>query len=104
MNVMIVQLLDDAERFPSRSVSGLLRTAPDIEPLIKHIKSMYYTLDHGQLVSSTETKSAERIAERTIEILPTDGADPDVDRHKAGCNDLEEELDAILRKARKAIE
>lgn len=46
---MIAQLQDDAERFTSRSISGLLRTAPDLEPLVKHIKSMYDVKGGGKL-------------------------------------------------------
>lgn len=41
MSNMIINLLDDAKDFDSKAVAGLLRGAPDLEPLLKHIKSMY---------------------------------------------------------------
>lgn len=46
---------------------------------------------------------AQESVEKTIEIVPTDGADADVDRHNAGCKNLVAELDAILAKAKKQI-
>lgn len=44
------------------------------------------------------------LLDKTIEILPTKGADAEHDRRAAECSDLEEDLDKILAKARRQIE
>lgn len=48
MSHMIAELLDAAQGFASPSVSGLLRTAPDLEPLVGYIDSLYYSPESGQ--------------------------------------------------------
>jgi len=48
MSHMITELLDAAEGFPSSSVAGLLRSAPDLEPLVQHIDSMYHSPESGK--------------------------------------------------------
>lgn len=45
---MITELLDAAEGFASSSVAGLLRTAPDLEPLVGHIDSLYHSPESGK--------------------------------------------------------
>jgi hypothetical protein len=48
MSHMIAELLDAAQGFPSSSVAGLLRSAPDLEPLVGYIESLYYIPESGQ--------------------------------------------------------
>lgn len=48
MSHMIAELLDAAQGFASPSVAGLLRTAPDLEPLVGYIDSLYYSPESGQ--------------------------------------------------------
>jgi hypothetical protein len=49
MSEMITELLAAAERFDSPSVPGLLRSAPDLEPLVGYINSLYYIPESGML-------------------------------------------------------
>lgn len=39
-----------AENFDSKSVSGLLRSAPDLKTYMRHIKSMFEERRSGELV------------------------------------------------------
>jgi len=48
MSHMITELLDAAEGFASSSVAGLLRTAPDLEPLVGYIDSLYHSPESGK--------------------------------------------------------
>jgi hypothetical protein len=52
MSHMIAELLDAAQGFPSSSVAGLLRSAPDLEPLVGYIESLYYIPESGKLVQT----------------------------------------------------
>lgn len=38
-----------AKKFKSRSVSGLLRGAPDLEPYVQNMESLFETPDDGKL-------------------------------------------------------
>jgi hypothetical protein len=44
---MITELLDAAKGFESSSVAGLLRSAPDLEPLVGYIESLYHCPESG---------------------------------------------------------
>jgi DNA mismatch repair protein MSH6 len=48
MSHMITELLDAAEGFASSSVAGLLRTAPDLDPMVAHIDSLYHSPESGK--------------------------------------------------------
>ena len=47
MSHMLTELLDAAQGFASSSVAGLLRTAPDLEPLVGYIDSLYHSPESG---------------------------------------------------------
>ena len=47
MSHMLSELLDAAQGFASSSVAGLLRTAPDLEPLVGYIDSLYHSPESG---------------------------------------------------------
>ena len=47
MSHMITELLDAAKGFASPAVAGLLRSAPDLEPLVGYIESLYYCPESG---------------------------------------------------------
>jgi hypothetical protein len=50
---MITELLDAAKGFESSSVAGLLRSAPDLEPLVGYIESLYHCPESGTSHVST---------------------------------------------------
>ncbi|KAK8845368.1 hypothetical protein IAR55_006081 [Kwoniella newhampshirensis] len=80
-------LSSTAESFASPSVPGLLRTAPDLSTNLEHIKSMYM-----------EDREAEE--KKTVEILPTKGADEACDEADAEVEAIEAELEELLEDAR----
>jgi DNA mismatch repair protein MSH6 len=43
-------LADSSENFKSKTVLGLLRTAPDLKPHIEHVKEMYLPLESGVIL------------------------------------------------------
>lgn len=100
---MINELLADSERFDSPSVPGLLKSAPDLEPLVGYINSLYYIPESGRLADQllvVELTSSEK----TVEILPNEGADEECDKRSAEVQELENTLETILRKTKKDIE
>lgn len=52
----ITELSRESESFASRSISGLLRGAPDLEPYIKNVESLYETPEPGEFFHSSATK------------------------------------------------
>ncbi|WWD22313.1 hypothetical protein CI109_106804 [Kwoniella shandongensis] len=80
-------LASAAESFVSQSVPGLLRTAPDLSSNLVHIKSMYTEFE----------------GEKTIEILPTAGADEACDTANAEVEEIEAELDELLEDAKRLL-
>jgi DNA mismatch repair protein MSH6 len=81
------QLATDAEQFESSSVRGLLRSAPDLSTNLAHINSMF-TLDKK---------------EKTVEILPTEGADPDCDEADEAVLEIEAKFESLKQKAKKTL-
>ena len=44
----MIDLAETAESFESKTISGLLRTAPDLAPNLKHVKSMFQTPEESE--------------------------------------------------------
>ncbi|WVF66380.1 hypothetical protein IAT40_001120 [Kwoniella sp. CBS 6097] len=76
-----------AATFETSTISGLLRTAPDLSQHTKHIKSMYTVNEDG----------------KTIAILPRPGADEECDEADAAVNAIEADLNKILSQAQKQL-
>lgn len=74
------KLLEIASTFSSGSVAKLIRSAPDLQPLIDRLLGMY----------------KERRDEKTLEILPRPGADEDCDAADAEVRRIEDGLDEML--------
>lgn len=83
----IESLTKVADSFDSASVRGLLRTAPDLEQYITHVRAMY-----------TVEKD-----EKTVAILPTPGADDECDSADAEVSRIEDELEDLLQKAKQKL-
>jgi DNA mismatch repair protein MSH6 len=94
------KLADMSDSFVTASVGGLLRTAPDLRPLLRHIQSMYTIKREGQFERRTRGDSLT-LAEKSIEILPTEGADPVSDEATAEVVRIETALNALLIKYKK---
>ncbi|CAL1699677.1 unnamed protein product [Somion occarium] len=80
------ELADEAESFESKAVLGLLRSAPDLLPHIKHVKKMFQKTD-----------------DKTDEVVPQEGQDEDYDRIAEEINGLEEELEKELKRLEKKV-
>jgi DNA mismatch repair protein MSH6 len=80
------RLADTANAFESSSVRGLLRSAPDLNTNIEHIRSMYTVLDD----------------DKTFAILPTHGADDECDDAQNMIDNIENQLSQLLSHAKRA--
>ncbi|EKM57980.1 uncharacterized protein PHACADRAFT_116507 [Phanerochaete carnosa HHB-10118-sp] len=78
-------LADTAEGFKSRTVFGLLRSAPDLAPHIKNVKAMF------------------EITEGSDELMPREGKDEEYDSVMEEINELERTLETELKKLEKKL-
>ncbi|KIJ62178.1 hypothetical protein HYDPIDRAFT_158442 [Hydnomerulius pinastri MD-312] len=85
LNEGLASLAENSESFESKTILGLLRSAPDLTPHLKNVKSRY-TVDKD-----------------TDELLPVDGKDEVYDEVMAEIAELEKELDGQLRKFEKKL-
>lgn len=74
------RLVEVASSFPSGSVLKLIRSAPDLSPLLSHMNGLYKV----------------RRDEKTMEILPKRGADEDCDAADDEVKRIEDGLDELL--------
>ncbi|TDL25149.1 DNA mismatch repair protein Msh6 [Rickenella mellea] len=82
----LTQMAETAESFTSRSVSGLLRSAPDLKPNIDNIETMFKKPDSD-----------------TDDLVPQRGRDETYDTIMEEINGIEEELDEELKKLEKKL-
>ncbi|KAI0935020.1 hypothetical protein AcV7_003936 [Taiwanofungus camphoratus] len=75
------ELADTAESFESKTILGLLRSAPNLLPNIKHVRAMF-----------------KKPEENSDELVPEDGKDEVYDRIMEEIHGLEQELDDELKK------
>lgn len=94
---------DTADSFASKAIPGLLRSAPDLTPNIKHVKSMYQTPEDSECSCIRIHRSIHLMRHLdSDELVPEDGKDEVYDNIMSEINDLEEELKAELKKIQKA--
>ncbi|KAH9917640.1 DNA mismatch repair protein Msh6 [Epithele typhae] len=80
----LAQLAETADEFKSKTITGLLRSAPDLSPNLKHIKAMFQTPE-----------------EKTDELIPEDGKDEVYDEIQQEIDALETELKDELKRSRR---
>ncbi|KAF9225721.1 DNA mismatch repair protein Msh6 [Gyrodon lividus] len=85
LNEGLASLAENSESFESKTILGLLRSAPDLTPHLKNVKSRY-TID-----------------KETDELLPVDGKDDVYDDVVAKIAGLEKGLDLQLKKFEKKL-
>ncbi|ORY31917.1 muts domain V-domain-containing protein [Naematelia encephala] len=83
----IERLASLASSFQSPSIRGLLRTSPDLGPLIAHIRAMFDVFAD----------------EKTMAITPTAGADEDCDTAEEEVSSIEAELEVLRKRAASTI-
>ncbi|KAG1823365.1 muts domain V-domain-containing protein [Suillus subaureus] len=81
----LAKLADSSESFDSKTILGLLRSAPDLTPNLKNVESRF-TVD-----------------KETDELLPVAGKDEVYDEVMCEIEELEKELDAQLKKFEKKL-
>ncbi|KAG0706949.1 hypothetical protein DFH29DRAFT_899290 [Suillus ampliporus] len=81
----LAKLADSSESFDSKTILGLLRSAPDLTPNLKNVESRF-TLD-----------------KETDELLPVAGKDEAYDEVMCEIEELEKTLDAQLKKFEKKL-
>ncbi|KAG6841043.1 hypothetical protein C0991_002351 [Blastosporella zonata] len=87
LSIGLSQLGDTSESFNSKTIFGLLRSAPDLLPNIKNIESLY----------------VKPLSEKDDELIPREGKDEAYDEIMAEITSLEEELDNDLTKLEKKL-
>ncbi|KAG6917118.1 hypothetical protein DXG01_003784 [Tephrocybe rancida] len=87
LSIGLSQLGDASESFKSKTIFGLLRSAPDLLPNIKNVESMY----------------VKPSSEKDDELIPREGKDDVYDEIMAEIAGLEEELDNDLTKMEKKL-
>ncbi|KAI6116215.1 hypothetical protein F5141DRAFT_1101863 [Pisolithus sp. B1] len=85
LNDGLASLAESSESFESKTILGLLRSAPDLSPHLKNIQSRF-TVDKD-----------------TDELLPVDGRDEVYDDVMQEISELEQSLDSRLKKFEKSI-
>jgi DNA mismatch repair protein MSH6 len=99
-------LADTSGKFTSRSVSSLLRGAPDLEPYVKNIESLFETPDAGTIPSVRSgahclmlclTKDAD-------DLVPEPGKHEAYDDVQNEIAELEKQFKAELKKLKSSVE
>ncbi|CCL98235.1 uncharacterized protein FIBRA_00229 [Fibroporia radiculosa] len=86
LSVGLAELADTAESFQSKTILGLLRSAPNLLPNLKHVKSMF-----------------KKSGESADELIPEDGKDEAFDEVMEEIQVLETELDDALKRLEKKV-
>ncbi|KAG6876423.1 hypothetical protein C0993_003233 [Termitomyces sp. T159_Od127] len=87
LSIGLSRLADTSESFNSKTIFGLLRSAPDLLPHIKNIESLY----------------VKPSSDRDDELIPREGKDDAYDEVMSEIVGLEEELDDDLKKMEKKL-
>ncbi|EGO03735.1 hypothetical protein SERLA73DRAFT_119383 [Serpula lacrymans var. lacrymans S7.3] len=85
LNMGLGKLTDSSETFESKTITSLLRSAPDLTPHIKNVESRFI------------------VDKDTDNLLPVEGKDDVYDEVMAEITELEETLDSQLRKFEKKL-
>jgi DNA mismatch repair protein MSH6 len=98
-------LANVSESFKSKNILGLLRSAPDLMPHIKHVQSMYEPPEKGNFTAKRDRFClVEVVVVDSDELVPIDGKDEVYDGVMEVIAGLEEELEKELKKFEKKLE
>ena len=64
------ELADTADSFASKTIPGLLRTAPNLTPNLKHVKAMFQTPEDSKYTSVSELGGSELVVLDADELVP----------------------------------
>jgi DNA mismatch repair protein MSH6 len=91
--------------FKSKTILDLLRSAPDLSPIIKNIQAMYRKPDAGKthFLQDSRPTNPSVLVEGGDELVPVDGKDEIYDNIMTKIDKLERELAQQLKKFEKSL-
>ncbi|KAG6861406.1 hypothetical protein C0995_000535 [Termitomyces sp. Mi166 len=104
LSIGLSRLADTSESFNSKTIFGLLRSAPDLLPHIKNIENLYVKPSSDKGILPFIRRSLQNdFALSDDELIPREGKDSAYDEVMAEIAGLEEELDSDLKKMEKKL-
>ncbi|KAG5338497.1 hypothetical protein C0989_007269 [Termitomyces sp. Mn162] len=105
LSIGLSRLADTSESFNSKTIFGLLRSAPDLLPHIKNIESLYVkpSSDKGILRFFLSPIASVDFVLLDDELIPREGKDSAYDEIMTEITDLEVELENDLKKMEKKL-
>lgn len=99
MSKGLSKLADASETFGSKTVLGLLRSAPDLLPHVKDVESRFEKLEKGTLTPQlVKPRVVRQLFIDNDDLLPVEGKDEAYDEIAQEIRELEKELDKSLKK------
>jgi DNA mismatch repair protein MSH6 len=106
LSVGLAELGDSSESFESKTIHGLLRSAPDLLPNIKHVERMYKK-PAGEKGATKATGHLDTLESPfsliDVELEPQEGNDEAYDEIMNEINDLEATLERELKTFQKKL-
>lgn len=102
----LTSLADVSGKFNSRSVASLLRGAPDLEPYVKNIESLFETPDAGAI---PPTRTGEQClihfpAKDADDLVPEPGKHEEYDEVQNEIAELDKQFKAELKKLKFSVQ
>lgn len=93
------KLSDASEAFESKTILGLLRSAPDLLPHVKNVEMRFEKPEKGMLTPHPLSMDLHNsIVTDNDDLLPVEGKDEAYDEIAEEIRGLEKELDKMLKK------
>lgn len=98
------KLADASETFGSKTILGLLRSAPDLLPHIKDVESRFEKTEKGTLSPQlVEHGLVRQLFIENDDLLPVEGKDEAYDEIAQEIRELEKGLDKSLKKLERQV-
>jgi DNA mismatch repair protein MSH6 len=98
------KLADASETFGSKTILGLLRSAPDLLPHIKDVESRFEKPEKGTLTPQlVEHRLVRQLFIDNDDLLPVEGKDEAYDEIAQEICELEKGLDKSLKKSERQV-
>lgn len=104
MSKGLSKLADASETFESKTILGLLRSAPDLLPHVKDVESRFEKPEKGTLsLELTKHRLVLQLFTDNDDLLPVEGKDEVYDEIAQEIHELEKGLDKSLKKLEKQV-
>ena len=98
------KLADASETFGSKTILGLLRSAPDLLPHVKDVESRFEKPEKGTLILQlVEHRFVRQLFIDNDDLLPVEGKDEAYDEIAQEIRELEKGLDKSLKKLERQV-